>query len=51
MAITIIMLDQINSKELNGRTTFAHINPKTGKLDAWGLVVDERPVFEEGGMA
>ena len=51
MAITIIMLDQINSKELNGRTTFAHLNPNTGTLDAWGLGVDEGPASEAGGMA
>ena len=51
MAITIVMKDQKKFTETKGRTVYAHINPETGKLDAWGLAVSECPVVEEGGVA
>lgn len=32
------------------RTLYAHINPDTSRLDAWGILIGDHPDFEEGGI-
>jgi len=34
----------------NGRAYYVHINPTMGRKDGWGLVIDETPNFDEGGV-
>ena len=49
MAITIVMMDQKKFTENQGRTFYAHLNPTTGRLDSWGILINELPDFGEGG--
>ena len=34
----------------SGDAFYAHINPDTGRLDEWGILIGEHPNFEEGGV-
>lgn len=48
MATKIVMKVQA-SKAKNGDAFYAHLNPVTGRLDSWGILINELPDFGEGG--
>ena len=52
MAINMpVMVQQKNASTEGVRTFYTHINPDTGRLDEWGILIGEHANFEEGGVA
>ena len=52
MAISMpVMVQQKNASTERVRTFYTHINPDTGRLDEWGILIGEHSNFEEGGAA
>lgn len=45
-----VMVQQKKVSNDGMRTFYAHINPNTGRLDEWGILVGDHPDFEEGGI-
>ena len=46
-----VMGQQKNASTAGMRTFYTHINPDTGRLDEWGILIGEHANFEEGGVA
>ena len=44
-----VMVQQKKLSNDGMRTFYAHLNPATGRLDSWGILINELPDFEEGG--